>query len=39
MSIVALTGSDRYGMVGGLLALALGPVVYLMLRIKGNVRT
>jgi amino acid transporter len=34
MSVVALVGSDRYGAIGGLLALALGPFVYLILRSK-----
>ena len=28
MSVVAMLGSDRYGTVGGLIGLALGPVVY-----------
>jgi amino acid transporter len=32
MSAVALFGSDRYGTIGGLLALALGPAVYVGLR-------
>jgi amino acid transporter len=38
MSIVALTGSDRYGTIGGLLALAAGPMVYLILRRKDGPR-
>ena len=32
MSVVAMLGSDRYGTVGGILALALGPAVYGLLR-------
>ena len=28
MAILALLGSDRFGMIGGAIALALGPVVY-----------
>ena len=28
MAILALLGSDRFGMMGGAIALALGPVVY-----------
>lgn len=32
MSAVALLGSDRYGTIGGLLGLALGPVVYVALK-------
>jgi hypothetical protein len=37
MSAVALFGSDRYGTIGGLLALALGPVVYVGLRRRVSV--
>lgn len=32
MAVVALLGSDRFGLIGGAIALALGPVVYLFLR-------
>ena len=32
MGVVALLGSDRYGIVGGILALGLGPVVYVLVR-------
>jgi hypothetical protein len=28
MALVALLGSDRFGMIGGAIAIALGPVVY-----------
>ena len=38
MGGVALLGSDRYGVIGGVLALGLGPVVYLGLR-SVNLRT
>jgi len=34
MSIVALVGSDRYGMIWGPVALAAGPVVYLFFKPK-----
>jgi amino acid transporter len=36
MSIVALVGSDRYGMIWGPVALAAGPVVYLFLRPRSS---
>ncbi len=36
MSAVALVGSDRYGMIWGPVALAAGPVVYWVLRKRGN---
>jgi amino acid transporter len=32
MALVALLGSDRFGMVGGAIAMVLGPMVYLFLR-------
>jgi hypothetical protein len=32
MSVVALLGSDRYGLLWGPVALAVGPLVYLVLR-------
>jgi amino acid transporter len=32
MAMLALLGSDRFGMIGGAIAMALGPVVYLILR-------
>ncbi len=32
MSVVAMLGSDRYGTIGGVIALALGPLFYLFLR-------
>ena len=32
MALVALLGSDRFAAIGGGIALALGPVVYLVLR-------
>lgn len=34
MAAVALLGSDRFGLIGGAIALALGPVVYRALRTK-----
>jgi len=34
MACVALLGSDRFGLVGGAIALALGPVVYVALRFQ-----
>ncbi|HEY6338321.1 MAG TPA: APC family permease [Candidatus Sulfotelmatobacter sp.] len=34
MAMVALLGSDRFGMIGGAVAIALGPAVYLLLRRK-----
>jgi amino acid transporter len=32
MAVVALLGSDRFGLIGGVIAMILGPVVYLLLR-------
>jgi amino acid transporter len=32
MSVVALLGSDRYGTIGGILGLAIGPLIYLAVR-------
>jgi amino acid transporter len=32
MAILALLGSDRFGMIGGAVAMLLGPAVYLQLR-------
>jgi len=32
MSVVAMLGSDRYGTIGGIIALAIGPLVYVALR-------
>jgi amino acid transporter len=37
MSAVALLGSDRYGLIWGPVALALGPAVYFALR-RGSIR-
>jgi len=34
MALVALLGSDRFGMIGGAVAMALGPVVYGVARIR-----
>jgi amino acid transporter len=34
MSVVALLGSDRYGTVGGIIGLAVGPVIYFLCRRK-----
>ena len=36
MSIVALVGSDRYGLIWGPVALAAGPLVYLLLKPKSG---
>jgi amino acid transporter len=36
MAVVALLGSDRFGLIGGAIALALGPVVYGILRRTGG---
>ena len=38
MSAVALLGSDRYGLIWGPVALAVGPLVYFALR-RGNMRS
>jgi amino acid transporter len=35
MALVALLGSDRFGLIGGAIAILLGPGVYLLLRRKG----
>jgi hypothetical protein len=32
MAMVALLGSDCFGLIGGALAIALGPIVYWMVR-------
>ncbi|MGA2103307.1 MAG: hypothetical protein ABSG34_19505, partial [Candidatus Sulfotelmatobacter sp.] len=32
MALVALLGSDRFGLIGGAIAIVVGPVVYLALR-------
>ena len=34
MAIVALLGSDRFGMIGGAIAIVAGPVVYALIRIS-----
>jgi hypothetical protein len=36
MAVVALLGSDRFGLIGGALAIGAGPVVYGMLRKKAE---
>ena len=36
MSVVALLGSDRYGLIWGPVALAVGPIVYFALRGRPN---
>ena len=36
MAMVALLGSDRFGMIGGAVAIAAGPLVYLVLRRGAN---
>ena len=35
MALVALLGGDKFGMIGGAIAIVAGPVVYRMLRRKG----
>jgi amino acid transporter len=35
MAIVALVGSDRFALIGGTIAMLLGPVVFLLLRRRG----
>ena len=37
MALVALLGSDRFGLIGGAIAIALGPVIYRMIRNKTTV--
>jgi hypothetical protein len=32
MAIVALLGSDRFGLIGGAIAIVLGPMVYALVR-------
>jgi hypothetical protein len=32
MALVALLGSDRFGLIGGAIAIAAGPAVYLLFR-------
>ena len=32
MAMVALLGSDRFGLIGGAIAIVAGPVVYLLLK-------
>jgi hypothetical protein len=32
MAIVALLGSDRFGLIGGAIAIVVGPVVYSVLK-------
>jgi len=34
MALVALLGSDRFGIIGGVIALAVGPVVFLGLKLR-----
>ena len=36
MALVALLGSDRFGMIGGAIAIMVGPVVYAFLRKTGS---
>ena len=31
MALVALLGSDRFGLIGGAVAMAVGPVVYVLI--------
>jgi hypothetical protein len=32
MALVALLGSDRFGLIGGAIAMVVGPAVYALLR-------
>ena len=32
MALVALLGSDRFGLIGGAIAIVVGPVMYVVLR-------
>ena len=36
MALVALLGSDRFALIGGAIAMVLGPVVYVAVRRKGG---
>jgi hypothetical protein len=36
MALVALLGSDRFALIGGAIAIVLGPVVYASIRRKGR---
>jgi hypothetical protein len=36
MAIVALLGSDRFGMIGGAVAIAVGPAVYWLVATKSH---
>jgi amino acid transporter len=38
MAMVALLGSDRFGLIGGALAIILGPVVYLILKSRRGLK-
>jgi hypothetical protein len=37
MAMVALLGSDRFGMIGGSIGIVVGPVVYAALRRRQSV--
>jgi hypothetical protein len=37
MALVALLGSDRFGMIGGAVAIVVGPAIYAILRRKVEV--
>ena len=39
MALVALLGSDRFGMIGGAVAIVVGPVVYLLLPMNRSVKS
>jgi hypothetical protein len=34
MALVALLGSDKFGTIGGAIAIVVGPVVYFTLRLR-----
>jgi hypothetical protein len=36
MALVALLGSDRFGLIGGAIAIVAGPVVYCTIKIRHN---
>jgi hypothetical protein len=37
MALVALLGSDRFGLIGGAIAIAVGPMIYPIVRRKSRV--
>jgi hypothetical protein len=39
MALVALLGSDRFGLIGGAIAMLIGPMIYLLLSYSGTRRS